>query len=90
MNTALAVIQKEDQLKPKPKSFVVAVKVKTSHEWVHNGLRFDTDEEAASYARDLTLRWGAMVDYKIDPSDDLPNCTYPVPSDRYLVNRSAG
>lgn len=69
-------------------SFQVGVRVKSDrNNWVYNGLRFQTTDEAAMYAKALVMRWGDAVDYTVEPSTDLPNCTYPVPSDRYPVQR---
>lgn len=72
-----------------PNSSLVAVRVKGQRDaWVHNGLRFASPDEAAMYAEGLMKRWGDVLDYKVEPSDDAPNCTFPVPSDRYPVVRT--
>jgi len=34
-------------------------------EWAGNGLRFDTEIEAAEYGKDLFNRWTALVDWKV-------------------------
>lgn len=42
-------------------------------EWAGNGLRFATKEEALASARDLSLRWTLVIDYRADESDDPVN-----------------
>ncbi len=83
--------------KPKPEvqvlavleaCFKVGVKVKADSEWVFNALRFAVWGDADAYARDLLHRWVAIVEVCVQESDDHPNATFPVPSDRYLVNRN--
>lgn len=71
------------------KSFMVSVRVKGTATMVNNGLRFADVMDADRYGADLALRWPAVTRHDVIPSDDPPNCTYPVPSDRYPVNRPA-
>jgi hypothetical protein len=37
--------------------------------WASNGLRFDTAENAAKYASDLSGRWLALAAYRVVPAD---------------------
>ena len=54
----------------KPNSYKVAVKTSTDKEWVSNGLRFKTKEQALTYAKDLFARWTAVKEYEVQPSED--------------------
>jgi hypothetical protein len=54
-------------------SFKVGVKTPGDRNWNSNGLRFATSEAAESYAVDLALRWTAVSDWTVLPSDDEPN-----------------
>ena len=38
-----------------------------------NGLRFETEAEAAGQARELMTRWFVPTGYRVDPSGDKPN-----------------
>jgi len=38
--------------------------------WTSNALRFDTEDEAKDYARDLTSRWTAVRDWRVVQCDD--------------------
>jgi hypothetical protein len=70
------------------KSYTVAIRVKREPmKYVTNGLRFDTHGNAVIYAADLRTRWRDVVGWTIAISSDPPNCTYPVPNDRYQVQR---
>lgn len=72
----------------RPNSYMVGVKTKTNKTiWAYNGLRFAEGVDALAYSRSLLTRWPDLVAYRIVDSDDPPNCTYPVPSDRYPVER---
>lgn len=82
--TALALLPP----KPHPTSYRVGVKTKSSKQmWVFNALRFGDKDSAEAYAQSLNIRWSDVLDYLIADSDDTPNCTFPVPSDRYPVPR---
>lgn len=79
-----------DTLKPGAivKSYSVAIRVKSEPmKYSTNGLRFDTHGNAVIYAADLRTRWLEVIGWTIATSSDPPNCTYPVPSDRYQVQR---
>jgi hypothetical protein len=36
--------------------------------WASNALRFDTEEEADTYARDLYIRWTGMASWRVVPA----------------------
>lgn len=55
--------------------------------YIHNELRFDTRENAESYALFLKIRWHAISETMVFDSYAAPNTTYPVPSDRYTISR---
>ena len=38
--------------------------------FVSNGLRFEDEESAKNYARDLKKRWTAVNDWRVVPSND--------------------
>lgn len=74
-------------------SYKVGVKTKHNPEaWAFNGLRFMTPGVggAQGYASSLMRRWPALIATTVEESDEAPNATYPVPSDRYPVNRKIG
>jgi len=51
--------------------------VKTSRDdWTGNALRFATEQEALDNVRDLMMRWFAVTDTRVVPSEDQPNYTY--------------
>lgn len=54
-------------------SFKVGVKTNGDREWVSNGLRFATEQEAKDYGHDLFLRWTAVNEWTVLPSEDAPN-----------------
>lgn len=71
-----------------PNSYKVAVKTRNhSHEWVYNGLRFNFFEHAQAYAEHLRTRWPDIVQTGVHHCDEQPNAMYPMPSDRYPVQR---
>ena len=45
-----------------------------------NGMRFETEDEALRWARDLALRWTAVRDYRAEESTDPIN--YKIEDDR--------
>lgn len=51
-------------------SFKAEVIADGSGEFVGNGLRFASREEAEAYARDLSWRWLAVRDWRVIESDD--------------------
>lgn len=52
-----------------PGSWRVDVTTTGDSTWATNALRFDTEENARLYARDLTGRWFAVKDYRIVPAE---------------------
>ena len=70
-------------------SFKIGIKTKktTDTSWAFNGLRFATREDAERYSQDLFRRWNQIRSCTIEECDDTPNAVYPVPSDRYAVER---
>jgi hypothetical protein len=58
---------------PGHKSFKAEVIADNSGQWVANGLRFATSEEAAAYAKDLFSRWMAVREWRVVPSVDPVN-----------------
>lgn len=42
-------------------------------EWVSNGLRFATEQEALNYGTDLLSRWFLPDDHRAVQSEDQPN-----------------
>jgi hypothetical protein len=59
-----------------PKSFRPEVIADSSGQWLGNGLRFATKEEAEASALDLMLRWTLVRDYRAAESDDEVNYSY--------------
>jgi hypothetical protein len=55
------------------KSWKAGVKTPGDHEWVYNALRFKTKEEAEAYVLDLSMRWTAVQEVHVEPSDEEPN-----------------
>lgn len=53
-------------------SFKVEVIADSTGNWCGNGLRFHTEDDAKSYAVDLSSRWTAVLDHRVVPSDDAP------------------
>ena len=53
-------------------SFVVEVLAAGETEFVKNGLRFSTSEEADAYARDLLWRWTLAREYRITTDETEP------------------
>jgi hypothetical protein len=43
----------------------VEVIADNSGEWCGNGLKFETEDEAANYARDLAWRWTSVSDWRV-------------------------
>lgn len=54
---------------------------------VHNGLRFLSEKDAEMYAAYLKLRWSDVKDTVVTACFEKPNSSFPVPSDRYTVER---
>ena len=70
-------------------SFKVGIITKkmTAGSWAFNALRFASREDSEPYSQALFGRWDRIKSCTIEESDDKPNATYPVPSDRYKVER---
>jgi hypothetical protein len=60
-------------------SWKVEVVVDDSGEWVGDPLRFDTEQEALAYARDLEFRCSAVRDKRLMKSEDPVNPKFPAP-----------
>jgi hypothetical protein len=58
------------------KSYRPEVIADSSGEWLPNGLRFATKQEAENSAHDLMMRWTAVRECRAAESDDEPNYTY--------------
>lgn len=72
----------------KARSYKVAIKTRDNkEEWAYNGLRFPSQTSAERYGHDLDKRWSLMIAYEVQQSDEPSNANYPVPSDRYDVQR---
>jgi hypothetical protein len=54
-------------------SFKVGVKTPGDRDWNSNALRFATAQEAEDYGFNLAMRWTAVSDWTVLPSDDEPN-----------------
>jgi len=54
-------------------SYAVEVIADSSGKWCGNGLRFQTIEDAESYARDLASRWTLVRETRVVESDDPVN-----------------
>jgi hypothetical protein len=55
----------------------VEVIVDDSGEWEGDPLRFDTEQEALAYARNLEFRWSAVREKRIVKSQDTANDSWP-------------
>jgi hypothetical protein len=55
------------------KSWKVAVKTEDDPKWSYNNLRFETKEQAKTYAGRLFLYWSAIIEAKIEGTEDEPN-----------------
>jgi hypothetical protein len=44
--------------------------------WYGNALRFATQDEAYNSARDLSMRWTLVLDYRATESEDPVNYSY--------------
>lgn len=51
-------------------SFKAGVKTAGDRDWVFNGMRFATFDQAAQYVSDLAGRWTAVRDTTVLPSSD--------------------
>lgn len=55
---------------PAPISYAPEVIADSSEKFCGNGLRFATEAEAKQYVIDLMMRWTAVCDYRVAPSQD--------------------
>jgi hypothetical protein len=51
-------------------SFKLGVKTSGDKDWVYNGLRFSSKEEADDYGTDLMRRWFAVTEWESHESTD--------------------
>ena len=51
-------------------SFKVEVIADSSGKWCGNMLRFRNEADAATYARDLSMRWTAVLSSRVVPCED--------------------
>jgi hypothetical protein len=54
-------------------SYKVEVIADDSGKWCSNSLRFATEEEARAYGDDLFVRWTAVREWRVVPSDEEVN-----------------
>lgn len=54
-------------------SFKPEVKTAGNCNWAGNALRFATEAEANRYVHDLAMRWTAVADVRVIPSEDPVN-----------------
>ena len=54
-------------------SFAPEVIADNSGKWTGNALRFATEKEAKIYVDDLAMRWFAVLDTRVVPSEDPVN-----------------
>ncbi len=57
-------------------SWKVQIATAEDPDWVDNGIRLATKEQAVMYACDLASRWTALVESRITESEDPVNYTY--------------
>ncbi len=50
----------------KTRQFRVLIRARGETEFVGNGLRFDAEAEAGSYARDLFSRWTSVDEWRVE------------------------
>lgn len=65
--------REEEQLPHDMQSWKPEVIADNSGKWTGNALRFATKEEAQRYVYDLALRWIAVRDTRVVPSDEPVN-----------------
>jgi len=56
-----------------PASYKVGVMTAGDRTWSYNGLRFASATEAEAYGANLAMRWTAVRDFEVHPSDEAPN-----------------
>lgn len=68
------------------KKFKVEVIADSSGEWVGNGLKFATREEAQHYGEDLFSRWTAVREWRIVESEEFEEGACCALSDAPVLN----
>jgi len=63
----------EARLAAQPRSYRPMVRDYGSTRFASNALRFASETEAQLYLTDLSMRWTAVAETRVDPCDDLPN-----------------
>lgn len=56
-----------------PRSYKVGVKTTGDDDWCYNALRFKTEKAAREWGSGLFMRWTAVQEYEVHPSEDDPN-----------------
>lgn len=51
-------------------SYRVAIKTRDDVEWVHNGIRFVTQDEADDYRIDIRWRWRAITEWEVQEAQE--------------------
>jgi hypothetical protein len=57
-------------------SYKAEVIADSSGQWVSNALRFESEQEALAYGKDLAWRWTLVREMRVVASDDAPNCVW--------------
>lgn len=71
------------------KSWKPVVQTDSTGKWYGNALRFATQQEAQDNARDLAMRWLAVLAHSAMPDEAEPNYRYvdgalePIPAERF-------
>jgi hypothetical protein len=63
----------EEHSKPAPRSWKVEVIADSSGKWCSNGVNFSTEESAKEWGEGLFMRWTAVREWRVSPSDEEPN-----------------
>jgi hypothetical protein len=63
------------------------VQTDNTGKWYGNALRFATEKEAIDNARDLSMRWLAVKEFRAAPSEDPVNYHY---VDGHLIAAAVG
>lgn len=56
-----------------PRSWKPEVVADSSDQWTPNGLAFARKEDAETWVSDLSMRWTAVRDTRVVPSEEEPN-----------------
>jgi hypothetical protein len=60
-------------MKMTPTSYAPEVIADSGGKWTGNGLRFDTEAGARAWVEDLMMRWTAVREVRVVPSDEPVN-----------------